>query len=222
MWSDAPLHCHFTFGFQCESDPVPLSDKEVATWKPQDGFALLPEFVVPGKTADEVQKAIKRIIHAYTSVDFGRFMEIRSNLYRVLALLTEYSVSVVTESGLHTELQNQLYCRRAVRYLSEHISEKIYAEDVAAYTGVSYGYLSRIFRACMGMTLVEYCNQAKIQRVRELISTQKIPLESAGIAVGIEDVKYLSRLFKKYSGITSVEYRELYHAPRKQGKMNPP
>ena len=63
----------------------------------------------------------------------------------------------------------------------------------------------------MGMTLVEYSNCAKVQRVRELITSRNISLTDAGLAVGIDDVKYLSRLFKKYSGVTSAEYRELNH-----------
>lgn len=221
LYSDAPLHCHFTFGFCTEREPELLTAEDVAAWKPQDHCVILPERVPPGKVAESTQKTIKKIISAYTSTDFGRYMELHSAVYHVFALLTEYSVSVAAASGAHAELQNQLYCRRAVQYISEHLSEKIHTDEIAAYTGVSYGYLSRIFRSCMGATLIEYCNGAKIQRVRELIASQKISLENAGAAVGIDDVKYLSRLFKKYSGITTVEYRELYHAPRKQGKMTP-
>lgn len=208
LHSDAPVHGHSTFAFYTGSEPVCMTMEEVAKWKPTDNCVILPEQLPPGKIAEEVQKTLRKIISAYASVDQGHFLELRAEVYKLFALMTEASVSAAAASDSRTALQNQHYCRLAAEYLSDHISDRISAADVAAYTGVSYGYLSRIFRASMGMTLVEYSNCVKVQRVRELIASRNISLTDAGIAVGIDDVKYLSRLFKKYSGITSQEYRE--------------
>ena len=219
LHSDAPVHCHFTFAFRTDTPPISLTAEEVAERKPEDNCIILPEQLPPGSHSEELQKAIRKIIRIYATVDHGRFLRLHSEVYHLFALLTEASVSLAAASGVHTELQNRLYCRRAVEYLSEHISEKISAADVAAYTGVSYGYLSRIFRSCIGMTLVEYSNRVKIQRVRELIVSRNISLTDAGLAVGIDDVKYLSRLFKKYSGVTSAEYRGMYRDSCYQGTV---
>ena len=217
LHSDAPVHCHFTFAFRTDSPPVILTAKEVTELIPADNCVILPEQLPPGGRTEELQKVIRKIISIYASVDHGRYLRLQAEVYRLFALLTETSVSLAAASGMHTDLQNRLYCQRAIKYLTEHIAEKINAADVAAYVGVSYGYLSRIFRSCVGMTLVEYSNHVKIQRVRELIVSRNISLTDAGLSVGIDDVKYLSRLFKKYSGITSAEYRGMYRDPRYQG-----
>lgn len=214
--SDATLHCHDTLAFHTGSEPAPITMEEVARWKPVDNCVILPEQLPPGKRSEEPQRIIRKIISACASVDHGHFLVLRAELYRLFALLTEASVSAAAASDSRAALQNRLYCRLAAEYLTEHLSEKSSAADVAAYTGVSYGYLSRIFRTCMGMTLVEYSNCAKVQRVRELIASRDISLTDAGLAVGIDDVKYLSRLFKKYSGITSAEYRELHRNSLRQ------
>ena len=169
----------------------------------------LPEQLPPGKSAEEAQKVLRKIITTVASVDPGRFLALRAEVYHLFALLSEASVRAAAAMDSRTALQNQHYSRLAVEYLTDHIADRISAADVAAHTGVSYGYLSRIFRAGMGMTLVEYSNCAKVQRVRELITSRNISLTDAGLAVGIDDGKYLSRLFKKYSGVTSAEYREL-------------
>lgn len=208
--SDAPLHGHYTVAFHTGTEPVAMTAEEVALWKPADHCVILPEQLPPGKLSEEAQKIIRKIISIHASLDHGHFLKLRAELYRLFALLTEASVAAAAESDSRTALQNQRYCRMAVEYVNDHIAQRVSAAEVAAYTGVSYGYLSRIFRACMGMTLVEYSNCAKVQRVRELITSRNLSLTDAGLAVGIDDVKYLSRLFKKYSGITSEQYRQLH------------
>ena len=207
--SDSPAHSHSTVAFYTGAKPVPMTVEDVAKWKPVDHCVILPEQLPPGKSAEEAQKVLRKIITTVASVDPGRFLALRAEVYHLFALLTEASVTAAAAMDSRTALQNQHYCRLAVEYLTDHIADRISAADVAAHTGVSYGYLSRIFRAGMGMTLVEYSNCAKVQRVRELITSRNISLTDAGLAVGIDDVKYLSRLFKKYSGVTSAEYREL-------------
>ena len=89
---------------------------------------------------------------------------------------------------------------KAKRYIINHISEKIYVEDIASAVGLSVGYLSNIFKKTTGQTLVEYINTVKLQRVRELRLTLGVTLKEAGKTVGFYDETYLSRLYKKYFG----------------------
>jgi len=212
--SDAPLHRHFTVGLSLSQPVIPMTVSQVAAWTPRDHIAIIPETIPPGKATELPEKAIKQIINAHNSMDKTHFLVLRTALSELFCVLTEYSMSLASESESHAQRQNQYYCRRAVQYITRHICERIDTKAVADYVGVSYGYLSRIFRAGMGMSLVEYINRTKIRRVQELIAVQKITLEEAGAAVEIEDVKYLSRVFKKYTGITPAAYRSLYHARR--------
>ena len=59
------------------------------------------------------------------------------------------------------------------------------------------------------MTLMEYVNDQRIMKVREMLAASDISSAKAGEAVGIQDPKYLSRLFRRYTGMTITEYRNL-------------
>ncbi len=97
-------------------------------------------------------------------------------------------------------------CYRVKRYVEQHIDADLSPNEIAADLGVSYGHLSRIFKAQEGMTLVRYITRARLGYVRELLMLRRMTLEEAGLAAGFTDVKYLSRCFHREYDITAREY----------------
>ena len=73
---------------------------------------------------------------------------------------------------------------------------------------MSTGYLSRIFKAHTGYTLVEYINDIKINTAKEILTNRNASLSELCDIVGIDDEKYLCRLFKKHTGMTITAFRE--------------
>jgi len=208
LYCEKGRHCHMTVGFMLESPLTELSEMEVLKRHSLGEYAILPEYVEPS-FASKVEFIIKKIISVFNSSDTGVHLKVISYLFDIFAYLTNYSVEKAMESQDNSYSKMNLYCRKATSYIAQHLSEKITVQEVAAFSGISYGYLSNLFSECTGMTIVEYINREKLRYVKDLITTRKITLEEAGLEVGISDVKYLSRLFKKYNGITSVEYKKL-------------
>ena len=208
LYCESGRHCHMTVGFMLESPLTELSEMEVLKRHSLGEYAILPEYVEPS-FASKVEFIIKKIISVFNSSDTGVHLKVISYLFDIFAYLTNYSVEKAMESQDNSYSKMNLYCRKAISYIAQHLSEKITVQEVAAFSGISYGYLSNLFSECTGMTIVEYINREKLRYVKDLITTRKITLEEAGFEVGISDVKYLSRLFKKYNGITSVEYKKL-------------
>ena len=100
----------------------------------------------------------------------------------------------------------QRYYNKAAEYISANLDKKISVEEIAAHTGISSGYLSRLFKEFSGRTIVDYINYLKIEKVKELMGTMNLSLRQAGESVGIGDHNYLSRLFKKYTKLSVREY----------------
>ena len=103
------------------------------------------------------------------------------------------------------------YFNIATNYIMENIEDKLSIEEIAAHTGISSGYLSRMFKEISGRSIVEYINYTKIEKVKELIATKNKSLREAGEDVGINDQNYLSRMFKKYTKLTVREFKTMKH-----------
>ena len=208
LWCENGRHSHMTVGFVLDLPIKELDENEILRRHNLREYAILPEFVEPG-ASDKIEFIIKKIISVFHSSDTGSRLKVISYLFDIFAYLTDYSVSKAMESQDNSYGKMNLYCRKATSYIAQHINEKINVQEISAYAGISYGYLSNLFTESTGMTIVEYINREKLKYVKDLISTRKITLEEAGLEVGINDVKYLSRLFKKYNGITAMEYKSL-------------
>ena len=201
-------HCHMTVGIITDEPLKEISEKEVLMRHSLIEYAILPEYVDPAHS-EKLEFVIKKIISVYNSSDTGSHLKVISYLFDIFSYLTDYSVSHAMEGQDNSFGKMNLYCRKATSYIAQHINEKINVQDIAAFAGISYGYLSNLFSEAVGMTIVDYINREKLRLVKDLITTRKISLEEAGLEVGISDVKYLSRLFKRYNGITAMEYKNL-------------
>jgi|GEM_PF-1609657 len=170
----------------------------------------LPEIVL--QTPPKVEGLMRKMSSLYTLGPVEKDLRMISCL---LQLLSEMSAATTQqafqEKNQNNLYSNALYSKRAIAYISEHISERITVTDLAEAVGISNEYLSRLFKKETGQTLVSYINMMKLETIKELMDTQYFSLKEAGRRVGIENEAYLNRLFKNYTGITSTEYRKLRH-----------
>ena len=57
-----------------------------------------------------------------------------------------------------------------------------------------------------GMSAIQFQNQQKIQRAKDLILSQNCNVTEAAQAVGFSDIYYFSRMFRKLTGKNPSEY----------------
>ena len=86
-------------------------------------------------------------------------------------------------------------------YIEGHVSEKISLSKIADHVFLHPNYICRLFKRETGKNLMDYCNERKIERAKELIS-KGIPLSSIPEALGFLSESYFIRVFKKYTGLT--------------------
>ena len=89
----------------------------------------------------------------------------------------------------------------------KNIDKKLTVKEIAEYVGVSRNYLTNLFTANEGVSLIEYVNRRKLAYMVELIRRYGYTLQQAGLHVGFTDVNYISRIFRQYYGMTFVEFK---------------
>jgi AraC-like DNA-binding protein/CheY-like chemotaxis protein len=93
-----------------------------------------------------------------------------------------------------------------IEYLAAHPNEKVSVARLAQLVRMSESYLCTIFKDQTGKSIINFINDDKLDRARELLSTGKYLIKEVAIAVGIEDPFYFNRLFKRRFGKAPSEF----------------
>jgi len=70
-----------------------------------------------------------------------------------------------------------------------------------------YSYLSKLFSEVEGITIEQYILQQKIEKVKELLHYNELPLSRIAIDMGYSSTAHLSAQFKKITGLTPTEFK---------------
>jgi two-component system, response regulator YesN len=102
----------------------------------------------------------------------------------------------------------KLVLRKAMDYIQEHYSEQVTLNEVSEHAYVSTYYISRVFKKELGKNYVDYLNEIRIEKAKELLGDIRYKTYEIAEKVGIPDAHYFSKLFKKYEGVTPTEYKD--------------
>lgn len=123
-------------------------------------------------------------------------------------LLENIAMSVADKVRDYNDNNMKLLMRKAVDYINAHYSEDVTLNQVAEHIYVSSFYISRMFKKELGINFVDYLNELRINKAKELLSDARYKTYEVAEAVGISNAHYFSKLFRKYAGMTASEYRE--------------
>lgn len=96
---------------------------------------------------------------------------------------------------------------KAIVYIDEHLQDHLGLETIAAKVNMSESYFSHLFKQTVGISFIEYLNEARIRRAQTLLTSTDLKINEIAAMVGIQNPNYFSILFKKLRGISPIEYR---------------
>jgi YesN/AraC family two-component response regulator len=157
--------------------------------------------------------------------DIARF---RERLIKTSGQITRLGVDVIASdffpscgtspSQTLTQIKEQYYrsgkgtypeaVQKALQYILSHVEEKITLQDMANFACVSSGYLSTLFKREYNQNLMDFINQAKVDRACELLKDKKLRINEIAYLLGYENAFYFSRVFKRHTGLTPSEFRD--------------
>ncbi len=94
----------------------------------------------------------------------------------------------------------------AIGHINKHFTEEVTLNDIATYVNLSPQHFSKIFKEATGFGYVEWVNNLRITKARELINNTDKTIKEICFLVGYNDPNYFSRIFKKYVGISPTDY----------------
>lgn len=106
----------------------------------------------------------------------------------------------------HIKYSDSVY--KAIRYMREHVSDKITIQDICSHVYLSRSSFCKIFKEQTGKSIFDYINYLKIKYAKKLLADKSIPLVDIAMLCGFEDQSYFSKVFKKYTSVSPKRYRD--------------
>ena len=140
------------------------------------------------------------------------FIEAVESIERERDSFIEYFQRVLKKVGERRKMEEgySAKIRKAMNYIYEHYTENLFLKNIADALDISANYLCTIFKKETGMKVIEFVNQVRIEKAKDLVINTNSTAAMVGEMVGFSDTAYFCTVFKRYTGETITEYRKKY------------
>lgn len=104
----------------------------------------------------------------------------------------------------------RLLIQRAGEYIHAHYHEELTLSELSERYGMSISYFSAQFKRGYGYSFVDYVNQVRIQKSKELLLNPHLKVYEVAHAAGYTTLQYFNRVFKQIVNMTPLEYRKQF------------
>jgi AraC family transcriptional regulator len=99
--------------------------------------------------------------------------------------------------------------RRVREYIDAHLEEDLSLAELAAIADLSQFHFARAFRKSTGLTPQQYVMQQRIERAKELLARDDLPIVEISLLTGFKNQSHFTTLFRKFTKFTPKSWREL-------------
>ncbi len=103
---------------------------------------------------------------------------------------------------------NQYRLAAAVEYIKTHLHERISIEDLCKKSCMSRQHFFRCFKQELGITPIEFINQERVKRAKELLAYSNLSISEVCFQVGFSSVAYFDRVFKHLVGKSPRQFQQ--------------
>jgi len=122
------------------------------------------------------------------------------------ALVQEILCNIIRENYPTKLSHDQNPVEYAKRYIEEFYGNDLSVDDIAAVVGISPSYLRTLFKKSEGESPIHYLNHVRIDRAKEMLSSNMFNQDEIATACGFQNVYYFSRVFKSFTGVSPGKY----------------
>lgn len=98
----------------------------------------------------------------------------------------------------------------SIKYINEHFTESIDLKTLANIEHYNINYYSEWFKRNMNFSPIEYIQNLRIKKAKELLINTNFTILQISQMVGYEHNSSFTRVFKYFEKITPVEFRKKY------------
>ena len=161
--------------------------------------ASIQEYSI-GEKHDFHNKVIA-IEHMWSSKKPAYELYCMSGLYELIAKLRKLELSSYYSSRESKMIEPSL------KYIQDNYKDcELSYEDILKVSGLSDAYFRKLFTIVMGTPPMRYLQTLRIEKAKDLLSGDYMPITDIADAVGFKNVYYFSKTFKQMTGHTPTEY----------------
>lgn len=97
---------------------------------------------------------------------------------------------------------------RALTYIDSHLHEPLSVNQIAEQQCISHNHFTRLFRAALGCTPIEYIQHRRVAQARHLLSYSRLPIKDVAASIGIVDAQIFNKFIRHYLGQSPRKLRE--------------
>lgn len=162
---------------------------------------------LPVSVQRPVQAALEQMLREAKARQFGWQLALRSRLLDVLLAAIRQERKTQRAPLQDRAPEEWHFLERALKYLHENFSEKIYARELAAAVGMSETSLKAVFRKTIRTSWVQYLQAYRIHRACMLLAGTALRITEIAMEVGFENLGHFSETFRRHMGTTPSRYR---------------
>lgn len=109
------------------------------------------------------------------------------------------------------KIKNNKYKNRVIeilKYIEDNYTEDLSAIMISKKFDVSEGYLYKIFKENLNISLKHYINQVRLDHAKNDLINSDYPIIDIAIMSGFPNVKSFNNCFREKMGISPKEYRK--------------
>ena len=103
-----------------------------------------------------------------------------------------------------------IYIKKAEEYIKNNYTKDLSIEEIASYAGIHKAYLQRLYKAYMGMSILQSLNNYRISKCKNYLIETNLTIEEICPHTGFNNRQQLIYEFKKHTGTTPSEYKNNY------------
>lgn len=96
------------------------------------------------------------------------------------------------------------------KYIEDHLPEDITVAEIAKDMNISVYYLSHLFKSVTGITLIEFRNELRLTKAKQLLIRTNEPINKIAGECGFSNASYFTEVFARSEKIPPSEFRK-YH-----------
>jgi AraC family transcriptional regulator of arabinose operon len=129
---------------------------------------------------------------------------------------TQLAMSVLEQLFLWCDIANPLAAhvrldpriQRTLDHLQSHAARSIRISELAQVAGMSASRLAHLFRLQLGISPMQWLENQRMERARELLLMSGRPIADVGSASGMPNPVWFSRCFRRHTGVSPRDFRK--------------
>lgn len=184
-------------GFSAADDPwsffVVQFDARFADEDSEQQFYRMNN-VITGADHLQISSLFQDLHREWTAKKPGYLLKCRSRIMEIICLLFR-SNEISGGNARHYEAVDEI-----LNLMAENNGENYSIDEICRRIDYSPSHFQLLFKKVTGKRIVQYQNEIKIRKARDLLQYGNCNVTEAALQVGFNDINYFSKLFKKITG----------------------